>query len=78
VVDVGQAFGFLAPYVNSALGGLITTGLGWLFYLLQKRFKLNIDESHRDTIQTALLNAAASLVADGAVHLQGNHRLAQG
>lgn len=71
VIDVGQAFGFLAPYINSALGALISAGLGWLWYLLQKRFKINIDEGNRDAIHTALLNAAASLIADGAVHLQG-------
>ena len=71
VINVGQAFGTLAPDINSAVGGVIMGGLSWLFYLLQKRFNVNIDESHRDAIQTALLNAAASLIADGAVHLQG-------
>ena len=71
VINVGQAFGFLAPYINSAIGALITAGLSWLFYLIQKRLGISIDEGNRDAIHTALQNAAASLLADGAVHLEG-------
>ena len=71
VIDVGQAFGALAPFINSAVGVIITAGLGWLGTLLHKKFNIDIDAGARDALTTFLQRQASSLVADGAVKLNG-------
>jgi hypothetical protein len=71
VIDVGQAFGWLAPYINSLIGLIISGGLAWLGTLLHKKFNLDIDANARDALTTFLERQAASLVADGAVKLNG-------
>lgn len=71
-LDVGQAFSqAMAPFINAALQGILATGLAWLGYVLNKKFKINITEGQRATVQTWLTNQASSLIADGAVKIEG-------
>jgi hypothetical protein len=71
VINVGDAFGWFAPYVNSAVGALITVGLTWLTLLLRTKLNVSIDDSMRQALETFLKNQASSLIADGAVKFQG-------
>ena len=67
VINVGAAFGSLAPYVDSIVGVLIVAGLTWLFMILKTKFNIDTDASFRAALQTFLKNQASSLIADGAV-----------
>lgn len=71
VIDVGQDFGSWQPFVNTLVGGLLSAGLSWLGYLLHKKFNITITAEQRDALQTALMNQASSLIADGAASLKG-------
>jgi hypothetical protein len=71
IIDVGQAFGAAAPWINSIVGALLTAATSWIFYLLHKYLGVNIDQKQRDSFQAALLNQASSLIADGAVKMEG-------
>lgn len=71
VVDVGQAFGWLEPYVNSAVGSLMLAGLAWLGTLLHQKFNVDLDAGARDALQSYARRMASSLVADGFVKLDG-------
>lgn len=71
VIDVGQDFGSWQPFVNTLVGGLLSAGLSWLGYLLHKKFNITITAEQRDALQTALMNQASSLIADGAASLNG-------
>lgn len=70
-LNVGAAFATLAPYIDSVVGALLTALVGWVLYLAKTRLNVSIDDSARDALQTWLLRQASSLVADGAVKLNG-------
>lgn len=70
-INVGQAFGWLEPYINSIVAALITVAVGWVLYTLKNKLNISIDDSMRLALETFLKNQAASLVADGAVKLKG-------
>lgn len=63
-----SAFGWLAPYVDSALQALIVLGMG---ILGKSKYSQWLDQSGRDALETFLKNRAASMVADGGVWMQG-------
>lgn len=65
---LGQA---LQPVVNDLVNTLILAGLGWLTWWLKTKFGVDLDEKRRATLETALSNAANSLIADGFVKLDG-------
>lgn len=72
VINVGQAFSAaLEPYINAAVNALIVAFVGWLGMILKNKFNVSIDEGHRDALVTALQNQAGSLIADGAVKMEG-------
>lgn len=71
LVNIGQAFGAAAPYVDAAVNALITAVFGWLAWMLKSKWGIEVDKHLADTLQSALQNRAASLVADGVVRLQG-------
>lgn len=71
LIDIGAAFGANAPIINAVIGALIVAGLSFLGYEARTKWNIQLDETAMKTLQTALLNAASSLVADGAVKLQG-------
>lgn len=63
-----SAFGWLAPYVDTLLQGLIALG----FAIIGKsKYSQWLDQSSRDALETFLKNRASSLIADGAVRIQG-------
>jgi hypothetical protein len=62
-----SAFGWMEPYIDSAVQGLILAGLGWL---MKSKYTSWMDQSARDAFGVFLQNTASSLIADGFVHMQ--------
>lgn len=50
---------------------LVTTAMGWIFWLLKNKLNVNIDKDQRDALTAAAQRQASSLVADGMVSLSG-------
>lgn len=71
IINVGQAFGWLEPYVNTLVGSVITFAVGWVLYLTKIDRTGAIDQKHRDALETFLKNQAQALVANGFVRLNG-------
>jgi hypothetical protein len=67
LVAVGEIWTGLVPYIVAAIGALISAAVGWLVYLVNKKLGLSIDDSLRDSLQTAAANAAG-LVVNGLGH----------
>lgn len=67
LVAVGEIWTGLVPYIVAAIGALISAAVGWLVYLFNKKLGLSIDDSLRDSLQTAAANAAG-LVVNGLGH----------
>lgn len=63
-----SAFGWLEPYVDTVVQALIVAFFGWIG---KSKYSQWLDQSGRDALQTFLQNRASSLIADGAVRLQG-------
>jgi hypothetical protein len=61
-------FGWLEPYAVAIVQGLIGLGFAWF---AKSRYSTLLDESSRDALETFLKNRASSLIADGAVRMQG-------
>ncbi len=70
-INVGQAFGFLEPYINTLVGGLLSILIGWVLYLVKSKLNISVDDSMRDALQTWAKRQASSLVADGLVKVEG-------
>jgi hypothetical protein len=71
-VDVGQAFGAaMQPYIDAAVNALIVSLVGWVGYVFKEKLHVEIDAKHREALVAYLDRQAASLVAEGAVKLQG-------
>lgn len=76
VIDIGQALGpFLQPYVNAVVGSLLTALVSWVLLILKNKFNVQIDESNRNALVTALKNQAGSLIADGFVKVEANGKV---
>lgn len=72
ILDIGAAFGAaLQPYVDAAVNGAIAALIGWVLVVVKNRFNIAIEASHRDALTTFLQRQASSLVAAGAVKVQG-------
>jgi hypothetical protein len=83
IINVGQAFGtILEPYIDAAVNALILAAMGWFAFFLRTRLNISIDQGQRDALTKFLQNRASSLIADGAVRMDGvtvkvnNERLA--
>ncbi len=63
-----SAFGWLAPYVDSIVQALIVAAFG---VIGRSKYTQWLDQSSRDALETFLKNRASSLIADGAVRIQG-------
>lgn len=63
-----SAFGWLQPYVDTLVQLLITSGFAWIG---KSKYSQWLDQSSRDALETFAKNRASSLIADGAVRLQG-------
>lgn len=62
LVAVGDIWNGLVPYIVAALGALVSAAVGWLVYLVNRKLGLSIDDSLRDSLQTAAANAAGLVV----------------
>ena len=72
VINIGQAFGSVAePYINALVQALVAAAMGWIFWLLKTKLNINIDAEHRASITQAVQRQASSLIADGAVAMEG-------
>lgn len=72
IIDVGQAFGTaLQPYVDALVNAAIAALVGWVLYIVKDKFNVDIEARHREALTAFLQRQASSLVADGAVKLQG-------
>jgi hypothetical protein len=63
-----SAFGWLEPYVDSAVQGLIVIFFGWFG---KSAIGKMLDQSARDALETFAKNSASSLLADGMVEMRG-------
>lgn len=71
-IDVGQAFtGGLVDAVNGVIAGLITALVGWVMVTIRNKFNIEIEAKHREALTAFLQRQASSLVARGAVKVQG-------
>lgn len=71
-IDIGQAFtGGLVDAINGAVMALITAGVGYLGVVLKSKWNIDIEARHRDALTAFLNRQASSLVAKGAVKVQG-------
>lgn len=72
IINIGQAFGtVLQPYVDAVVQALIVGGVGWVGWIFKTKLGVTIDQGQRDALTKFLENAASSLVAAGAVQMQG-------
>ncbi|WBL75589.1 hypothetical protein I3J27_21385 [Bradyrhizobium xenonodulans] len=71
-IDVGQAFtGGLVDAINGAVMAGITALVGWVCVVIRNKFNIDIEAKHREALTAFLNRQASSLVAKGAVKLQG-------
>lgn len=67
-IKIGQAFGdAIEPYADAVANALILVVLGWIGALYTRITGRQLDEKHRDALQLAFKNRAASLIAAGKV-----------
>jgi hypothetical protein len=71
-IDIGGAISSaFGETINAVIGGVISIAVGWLWYTIQSKLGISIEDSYRDGLTTFLQRQAASLVAQGDVKLQG-------
>lgn len=70
-VDVGGLYGVARPYLIDIASTLIVIAGGYITNLLRQKFNLDIDASHRDTLQTAFKNGAGLVINSIGNDLQG-------
>ncbi len=63
-----SAFGWLQPYADTLAQFLITAGFAWF---AKSRYSAMLDKDSRETLEAFAKNRASSLIADGAVRIQG-------
>lgn len=71
-INIGQALnGSLQEIVNAAITGLIAALVGWVAIVVKNKFNIDIEAQHREALTAFLQRQASSLVAMGAVKLNG-------
>ena len=71
-IDVGQAFdGSLQEIINGIATAGITVLVGWVAIVAKNKFNIDIEAQYRATLTAFLQRQALSLIADGAVKLNG-------
>lgn len=71
-IDVGQAFtGGLVDVINGAVAAGITALVAWVAMVIKNKFNIDIEAKHREALTAFLNRQASSLVAKGAVRVQG-------
>lgn len=71
-IDVGQAVtGGVVELINGAIAAGITALVGWVLMTVKAKFNVEIEAKHREALTAFLQRQASSLVARGAVKVQG-------
>jgi hypothetical protein len=71
-IDIGQAFnGSLQEIINAIATTAITMLVGWVAIVAKNKFNIDIEAQYRATLTAFLQRQALSLIADGAVKLNG-------
>jgi hypothetical protein len=71
-VDIGQALnGSLQEIINGIVTALIAALVGWVAIVVKNKFNIDIEAKHREALTAFLQRQASSLVAMGAVKLDG-------
>jgi hypothetical protein len=63
-----KAFGWLEPYVDTLVQTLIMAAFAWF---AKTKYGQMLDDTSRAALETFLKNRASSLIADGAVRIEG-------
>lgn len=71
-IDIGAALGdTVRDIVSTVVTGALTAIIGWLAWVAKSRFNIEIEAGHREALRAFLERQANSLIAAGAVKLQG-------
>lgn len=71
-IDIGDAFsGGLLDALLGAISAAIAALVAWVAMVIKHKFNVDIEKAHRDALTAFLQRQASSLVASGAVRLQG-------
>ncbi|MGM4891279.1 hypothetical protein [Tardiphaga sp. 839_C3_N1_4] len=71
-IDIGQAInGSLQEIVNGVVTALIAGLIGWVAIVVKNKFNIDIEAKHREAITAFVQRQASSLIAMGAVKLDG-------
>lgn len=71
-INIGQAFSSgLQPYVDAIVSAALAALVGWVLMVVKAKFNVDIDAHLRDGAIAFFHRQASSLVADGAVKLNG-------
>jgi hypothetical protein len=70
-VPLTSIFSAAQPYIVDLVGVLVAAFLAWLTSWLHTRFNVDLDAAHRDTLETALKNAAGLVVQKAGSTLDG-------
>jgi hypothetical protein len=62
-IDAGGIYGAWRPYIVEIVGTLLVAFVGWLLAILRQKWNIQIEDSRRDALQTALANAAGLVIA---------------
>lgn len=71
-INIGQALnGSMQEIINAAVTGLIAALVGWVAIVIKNKFNIDIEARHREALTAFLQRQASSLIAAGAVRLEG-------
>lgn len=71
-IDVGQAVvGGLQEIINGVVAAGIAALVGWVAIVVKNKFNIDIEASHREALTAFIQRQASSLIAMGAVQLNG-------
>ncbi|MCA1381310.1 hypothetical protein [Bradyrhizobium sp. BRP23] len=71
-IDIGQAVtGSLVDIINGAVAAGITALVAWVALVIKNKFNIDIEAKHREALTAFLNRQASSLIAKGAVKVQG-------
>lgn len=71
-INIGQALnGSLQEIINAAVTAGIAALVGWVLVIIKSKFNIDIEAKNREALTAFLQRQASSLIADGAVKLEG-------
>lgn len=72
VVEVGSTTaGQIRDVMVTVVAGVTTAFLGWMSYWIKQKFGIDIEARHREALTAFINRQASSLIAMGAVKLEG-------